>query len=214
MKIEDFEVVQKFKTFQELENLFIQKTKGKDLREIDGTYFLASYVFLNSDSWIIQDGGYEALQAGNRCREIVLKTNSVQIKDMDKIIASAFVLPLEKFMLPKCDTYRKLESLFLAETFNVRDLSEFDGNYYAKQFWHILNSGPIGKIGNINEEPKAFNNCVSLITQTQLSDAHRQQMSKDVIIDKVKDYTGERDGCLGTMIFFALAFSSLIFSMF
>lgn len=210
MTDEDFAKVKEFKTFQELENLIIKITEGKELDSIDGSYFMVSYSFLLSDRWIIQDGGYEALQAGNRCREMVLKTNSSRIKSMEKTEASLFVLPLEKIMLTMCDTYRKLDSLFLAETNNITDLSAFDGNYYAKQFWFILNSGPIGQKGSIDEESKAFHSCVRLISQTQLSDEQNQKMRKEIIIDKLKDYTGEKGGCLGSLVFFVFAFSSLI----
>jgi len=208
MNIDDLEIVKKFKTFQELETLFLEKIKDKALNEIDGTYFLASYIFLISDSWIIQDGGYEALQAANRCREIVLKTNISQMENMDKITASIVTLPPAKFILTKCDTYQKLESLLLAETKDIKDLGSFDATHYAKQFWHILSSGPIGIKGKLKSEVESFQACMYLITQAQLSDEYKQKMRKETISDKMKDYTGERKGCLNSIIFFIIVFFS------
>ena len=184
------------KTFQELESLYINKD------EIDYNMFMSTYVYLITDSWIIQDGGYEALQSARRCRDFILARCHEKIKKLNQTAATIFILPPEKLILTKANTYKKLESLFLAETKDISDLTNFNGTDYAKQYWFILKAGPIGINGNPEEEANYCISCARLIAKTQLTDEYRQKMQNKFIAENLKGYTDKKNGCLNFIIFF------------
>ena len=191
--------INQLKTFQELEKCLFDAE-----RNFSDESAMAAYVYLITDSWIIQDGGYESLQSARKCRDFILKLCPDKIKKLGVPGNAAFILPPEKFLLTIADTYKKLACLFKAETRDVQKINEFDGSFYAKQYWHILESGPIGIKGNAEEESQFAVACAHLIRATYLTEEYRLMMSDESIAKKIKDYTGKNNGCLNFVAVFAV----------
>lgn len=197
--------ISQLKTFQELEQYLFNSG-----RKFSDESAMAAYVFLISDSWIIQDGGYESLQSARKCREFIIKTCSNKIEKLSEPAKIVFIVPPEKFILTKADTYKKLECLFKAETKEIQDIKNFDGTFYAKQYWYILESGPIGMKGNVEEESRFCVSCARLIQQTNLTDEYRLKMSNESISKKLEEDTGENSGCLNSIAILSIISFTLL----
>ena len=111
--------INQLKTFQELEKCLFDAEQN-----FSDESAMAAYVYLITDSWIIQDGGYESLQSARKCRDFILKLCPDKIKKLGVPGNTAFILPPEKFLLTTADTYKKLACLFKAETRDVQKINE------------------------------------------------------------------------------------------
>lgn len=209
MEIKDLEEIQKITSFTKLQEKFdewIRDGKVEDNKEL----FEIGYTSLISYPAIVltKELTKEELYAAQQCHNLMMQYCRSSLQRMaksddekSKLAAALYVIPPAKRLLAGCNRFYMLDYLIQAEC-SGKDLSEIDGNDYAKQWNFILSKGYQDESTELAINDDTNHRVISMraIKQMKLNDESQKMLNDEHIRQKMETYFhkngGSGNGCM------------------
>ena len=209
MEIKDLEEIQKITSFTELQRKFedlIRDGKAEENNEL----FTFGYGSLISYPAIVltKDFTKEEFDAAQKCHSLMLQYCKSSLQCMaksddkrSKLAAVLYVIPPAKRLLAGCNRFYMLDYLIQAECYG-KDLSEIDGNDFAKQWDFILSKGYQDEDTELALNDDTNHRVISMrsIKQMRLNDESQRVLNDEYIRQKMGKYFPKNDrsgiGCM------------------
>lgn len=211
MNIEDLEAIQKIYSFSKLLEKFEEWIENGVSQDYAGL-FIMGYNSLISYPAIILTKDFTANEfyATQKCYDLAMYYGKNMLQELaesedskSRATAELTQIPPGKRLLAGCDRFYMLDYLIKAAC-NGKNLSEIDGNDYAKQWDHILSKGYKDENTGLALRDDAIHrmNSLNYIREMSLSKDNATILTDEHIKQRMgryyhlQDHNGGRVGCL------------------
>ena len=208
-KIEELEELQKIYSFSKLQEKFEKWELAGQLEDYKDLFVMGYSSLISYPAIVLtKDFTADELRAAQRCYDLMMQYGQPDLQRMAKseneksrLAAMLISIPPAKRLLAGCNRFYLLNYLVQAVC-DGKNLSDIDGNEFAKQWNHILSNGYNDEYTtqNINNDSFHRNSSWRAIIGMSLSEESKSLLSEEQVKNKMENYFHQQRGSFGCMI--------------
>lgn len=226
MNIDALNKIKDVMTFSQLLDIFHEWLNSENPEEYNDLYSIGYAQLICYPAIVLtKDFSFKELEAAHKCYEICQNHVSESMKklaqsgdDKAKLALDMEAIPPEKRLLAGCNEFFLLHYLLnaVSQNPNIKDISEIDGDDFAKQWNYIFKKGYRGDNSkkNLDYDFAHLNESAIIIKKMHLSNDVKETMETELIKNKFSEYYNSNRGRMGSgngcLIFFMIAIVSRI----